>query len=54
MCLPLEVGVQNVKGVKAKIRKLESKRKYSSVDFLYHRYLSICQVGLWYIDNFKK
>ena len=27
MCLPLGVGVQNVRGVKAKIRRLESKRK---------------------------
>ena len=27
MCLSLGIGVQNVKGVKAKIRRLESKRK---------------------------
>ena len=36
MCLPLGVGVQNVKGVEAKIRRFERIRNnvlYGSVDF---------------------
>ena len=54
-CLPHKVGVQNVKGVKAKIRRrfesngeknLQQRRILCETLPTFKGYLSICQVGL--------